>query len=71
MTTRISLLAFSAAMAFGRIFVGLIGRRVLDRLAGDGFQSSSRNSVAWFEFHVHALRVYCSICYNTELPDEN
>src|SRR5215510_13546828 len=23
----------------------------LDRLAGDGFQSSSRNNIAWFEFH--------------------
>jgi len=27
----------------------------LDRLAGDGFQSCSRNNIAWFEFHVHPL----------------
>src|SRR5438128_2742102 len=27
----------------------------LDRPAGDGFQSCSRNNIAWFEFHVHSL----------------
>src|SRR5437879_375026 len=31
----------------------------IDRLAGDGFQSCSRNNIAWFEFHVHSLLV----CY--------
>src|SRR2546428_12921961 len=31
----------------------------LDQLAGDGFQSCSRNNIAWFEFHVHSLLV----CY--------
>src|SRR2546427_8196915 len=35
----------------------------LDRLAGDGFQSCSRNNIAWFEFHVHSLLVVCSTCY--------
>src|SRR5438270_11866964 len=31
----------------------------LDRLAGDGFQSCSRNNIAWSEFHVHSLLVVC------------
>src|SRR6266481_1916185 len=34
-----------------------------DRLAGDGFQSCSRNNFAWFEFHVHSLLVVCGTCF--------
>src|SRR5438874_13842264 len=35
----------------------------LDRPAGDGFQSCSRNNIAWFEFHVHSLLVVCGTCF--------
>src|SRR5258708_39999765 len=36
-----------------------------DPLAGDGFQTCSRNNIAWFEFHVRSLLVVCSTCYRS------
>jgi hypothetical protein len=42
-----------------------VGVGELDRPAGHGFQSCSRNNIAWFEFHLHSLLVICSTCYRS------
>src|SRR5438132_9320496 len=39
----------------------------LDRLARDGFQSCSRNNIAWFEFHVHSLLVVRGTCFTAPM----
>src|SRR5437016_11514862 len=45
----------------------------LDRLAGDGFQSCSRNNIACFESHVHSLLIlFVAPATHNEGPrDEN
>src|SRR5258708_16138444 len=40
-----------------------VGVGELDRLAGDGLRSCSRNKIAWFEFHLNSLPVICTISY--------